>query len=234
MVNMEREISKILDLIITYSRLDIWGDHFTADNWQDIFDAYSMQEQRHTLSFHNGASKLVMVFDELPFVIKIPFTGFYDSEVDEIVEELYYGFECANDEGWDYCLTEEMLYEQMGSNDAKRYFAKTKKIGEVRGYPIYIQEKAIPWANSVNYKKSQKLSKEQKEKVSSLRDEIGYCSGFVSNWILFFLETEKKEDFLKLIDLIQKFEIGDLWMANYGISAITHKPIIFDYSGFYD
>ena len=91
--------------------------------------------------YHYGASKLVIIPKyENKYVIKIPFSGYFDYVYDE-----FYFFSNANedeDKCWDYCLTELLIYRRAKKEKINQIFAKSRLIGTINDYPIYIQEKA--------------------------------------------------------------------------------------------
>lgn len=172
-----------------------------------------------------GASKLVIFPDnEEGYVIKIPFSGYFDCEY----EEFYY-FANANNDGnrcWDYCFTELLIYHSAKSNDVNQILAKPHLIGTVKNYPIYIQEKAETY--EIAKKKSEKRNSIQStDKIYSICQERNYAK-FNLDWITDVYNYYGDKQFNKIMNFIAP--IGDLHDANIGY--IGSRPVILDYSDF--
>ena len=129
----------------------------------------------------SGASKVVLVFTNSDYVVKIPFKG-----------ELCDGHDCENscdrdcscsqcsrrsvvvvescDEftgarigeseySWDYCAAEQFFYEKAVVAGVEEFFIKTIFIGEFNGHPIYLQEKVEVYGYNSQTKSSKNSKK---------------------------------------------------------------------------
>lgn len=132
-------------------------------------------------TWNNGATKGVLIFDDLDFVIKIPFYGYectphwesecgtyhssYSYEIRTFKPEGWYWVEdeverfqnatCEN--GWDYCAVEENICNKAKKKEIEECLAKTALLGYVDNYPIYIQEKCFI-LDDAGYKDDEGLS----------------------------------------------------------------------------
>ena len=129
----------------------------------------------------SGASKVVLVFTNSDYVVKIPFKGEfckyddYDCENScsrdcscsrcsrRSVVETYDEFTGArigeSDYSWDYCAAEQFFYEKAVVAGVEEFFIKTIFIGEFNGHPIYLQEKVEVYG----YHSQTKSSEQSKE-----------------------------------------------------------------------
>ena len=179
-----------------------------------------------------GASKLVILPREENFVIKIPFTGTY-------MGGEYYCFSEAglltgnvNNE-WDYCHTEEEVYNLAISHHVEDVFCKTELVGCVNFHPIYIQEFAEVLENlpitsdaCANAEDSLiSLLKTNKPFMKKVNNLDGNINKFWLMDVYNYFGERLFEDIVSFID-----GIDDLHDGNVGY--VGDRPVLVDYSGF--
>ena len=122
---------------------------------------------------------------------------------------------------WDYCKTEEIIYNRALRNKAEKFFLESKNIGEHNGIPIYIQKRAttVGVGNT----------------ISPSEDSINFSKKHVSRAYDIFPILEEyygKESCLPLFDFLGGLNVNDLHNGNVGL--LDNKPVLFDYSGFHN
>lgn len=200
--------------------------------------------------YFNGVSKCVFLFEQYPdIVVKIPFNGgvdyrSYSSSADGSNDYDYYDdsseYSCAdlsivNCKGmrrnWDYCEVEEVLFNRAYKAGVNDYFAQTAYIGEINGYPIYIQERAEIYSDS-EVKYSYKLIKELIEEIKQdLGDSDRLFGRLPDEWVCDFYVIYGKDLLVKFLNFVEEQEISDLHSDNVGF--IDDKPVLTDYSSFW-
>lgn len=175
--------------------------------------------------YSNGATKGVLIFKNLGFVIKIPFTWCGGDEI------------CGASDGahsWDYCSQEVCRYEMAEDNGIAEVFLQTEYLGDVNDYPIYIQPYAEIFKNMAPDAISEhcyESSEEQKEQTRSLNSQ--YAFDDIQNiWESEVLALYGKDFYIKLKTYISDYDINDLRTANIGY--YQNKPVLVDYAGFYE
>lgn len=200
---------------------------------------------------NSGASKIVLIPEShYNFVIKIPFTGenkeldWWNDDNDEDEEdynepEYEYGdFCCANDtcgKEWDYCYTEEKVYENIIRNDMTKFFAGTYFFSNFKNtnYPIYISLKVTPIRENPEISNKIQSFYDDKKSYRKLCDTYKTRDNYIPmdmGTIYFIDSILGKKTFDKLLKFIEKSGIDDLRMDNIGL--FKGKPIILDYSNF--
>lgn len=209
----KKEVDEILD-VLYYGDFDCLSDNsFFRQIVSPFKDKY-----KKPFAYDYGATKGVLIFKELGFVIKIPFVCNDDWD--------FSGAECAN--GWDYCEVEALKYQDASINGLAECFAETMCIGDVDGHPIYIQELATMYEKGET---TTKRSDEDIEKVKSLCSSQNYDC-FNSNWLSDVLNFFGERMFYKLLNFISDADISDLHNGNIGY--IGMRPVLVDYSSFND
>ena len=208
---------------------------YDADNWT----GYNNEDY----TVDSGASKVVLIFTNSDYVVKIPFKGDfceyddYDYDCDrdcscsQCSRESVVG-DCDEFTGarigeseysWDYCAAEQFFYEKAVVAGVEEFFIKTISIGEFDGHPIYLQEKVE--VHSYNSQtKSSEQSKEifmKKFRYSEIQDE-----DFGGLLIEYYGEDRVNQ----LVEFLSEVGISDLHSSNVGIRA--NRPVLFDYSGY--
>ena len=203
-----------------------FDDILTEDNFNyHILDYLPQTLFGETYDWAWGVSKFVVIPKNKHFVIKIPFSGRYDEE------DIYQDFLNANEDNsksWDYCATEMFLYQKAKKYKVTEFFGKTKYIGNIENYPIYIQEKIIPIS-----KCGSGASHQEKEKTKSHLTEKKYWM-FNISWLAdaYKYYGEKKCDRFMQFIKDYAYYLDDLHSDNIGYQR--GKPMILDYAGFRD
>ena len=198
--------------------------------------------------YDSGATKGVLVFDELDYVIKIPFYCEYyegysdwDDETEEWVEveeggpseEPFSGVEVegfVHHNPWDYCETEQYRYQVAERYGVEEYFAKTWFLGKVNGWPIYAQVKANMFCSQSSYESRSKREYSEKEKESA--NTVKKSTGFYldTEWVIDFLNYFNEAKYIALANFCEEWDIEDLHNGNIGY--VNGAPCIVDYSSY--
>lgn len=174
-----------------------------------------------------GASKLVCILEDKDYVVKIPFNSFIEDE--EIIE--LRGATGDREDGlWDYCAREVFLYETAKVHKLDYIFPKTQYIGDIYGWPVYVQEKCIPISRIYD---SCKKTPEQIDTVRKIikksNDNLWFFNGM---WITNFYDKYGVESTIELLEFIKFYNITDLHNENVGFLQKDLKPVLIDFSGF--
>ena len=227
-VERAREIVKNLDL----------PRDFGIDA-EDDFDTYDIEEQisdvvNGDFFVTNGVSKMVIVPNELPFVIKIPFNGRYtygDNYYNEEDEDDTYFFyfmmaesELSED---DYCAKELELTAEIKAEGFGEFVPDMMYVGKCCGHNVYIQDKVKPM---------NECSKTIHPTEDSLNKSRQIDAPFLDAWAALVIDTYGEDNYNKFLEWARENEpdvLSDMHTSNYGINY-NGKPIIFDLSGFRD
>ena len=205
---------------------------------EDTFENFMNDDSGIIEDYAHGSSKLVLFLKDANFVVKIPFTGYMiDCEYSDYCDN-YYDFEGAevdnSGEYWDYCWTEVAVYQKALAAGVEKYLLETKKIGEINGYPIYVQEKCVGLFDS-----SVKVPT-NKEKIASrnnLEDNNIYAEVLSSVFCFYcYLDIINGEDTYESFGRFNNFAeeyLSDIHNGNIGFN-VCGKPVILDYSGFHE
>lgn len=183
-----------------------------------------------------GVSKLVIIPIDEDFVIKIPFIGEYDYDRCETVN-----FACANNDDkkcWDYCFTEVLYYHEAKKYKAAEILAKSRYIGTVQNYPIYIQQKVETYySHFCNGNNNSNSDDVFEPKEMDLKEKTFYskCSEknidvFNIKWMMDVFDYYGEKKFDKIMKFVSL--LNDL--HNNNIGYIGTRPIILDYAGWND
>lgn len=201
-------------------------DNFTSEDYYDDIIIPLDKVEKGTIQYDSGATKLVLWipnFDE--YVVKIPFTGLYESiwiEEDEEYVEDYQEYFGAYD-GWDYCYVETSLYADAVREGVDQFFLKTSLLGHIKGHPIYIQPRAVEF-----YAIPHKISLEEKQESNKICRECRVS--LKPEWVLDAVKCYGLPQVKKLFAFIHEYNIEDLHGNNLGY--YNDKPVIIDYAGF--
>lgn len=228
---------KDVDFAIDYVHaLNIPADFGISDECEDenvvcLCDELSNKSGLCPRLYH-GVSKVVLDFEELPFVIKIPLNGmwYYDYDKDDGESEIFREFYRASDlYPDDYCWDE---YQKTGLMEIEGFGAlapKMEMLCTIKGRNIYIQEKVTPADRTCEFSPtleslniSRNLPREYKICDEEWRAAVIEAYG-VDFWVRF---CKWDEDYCYDI-------LADMHMDNYGWSS-DGRPVIFDLSGFRD
>lgn len=231
---MADEILAAIDEFLPLER----GMRLTEDTFENFItdhDSGIIEDYTH------GASKPVVFLKDANFVVKIPFTGYIDSEDSNYYEEdfdNYYNFVNADKDNygecWDYCWTEVKMYQKALAAGVEKYLLKTEKIGEINGYPIYVQEKCVSFFDSPNDVPSnnEKVASKNNLEDNNIHAEV-LSSVFCFYCYLDIINGEDTyESFGKFNDFAEEY-LSDIHNGNIGFN-VCGKPVILDYSGYYE
>lgn len=146
-----------------------------------------------------GVTKGVLIFNELDYVVKIPFRGegrlieehwegecgtWYSyntrhcdysktpahwTHIDE--EDTFEEFCGAEEpEGWNYCQVEKEIAEKAKNSTITNCFAKTSFLGYANGYPIYIQEHCTIYCDEQSSRYEETYRHRTKNDYDSLKE----------------------------------------------------------------
>lgn len=175
-----------------------------------------------TNDFHccAGATKLCLIpkNSHLDYVIKIPFTGVW--ETDLLDDRYIYGkFDI------DYICEEMDIYNEV-SPETRKILAKNEYVGNYCGIPIYVQERA----NKV-YACSNRVEGYLPKIALNLYKELEELAGnFYQNFIIDLLTRFGYTTVLNILDDLYTYT-GDFHDENYGYTRYD-APIIIDYGGY--
>lgn len=217
-----------LDEILEALSYGTFDENDEADFYSIVVQPFS-EKYKKPFDYATGATKGVLIFEQLGFVIKIPFCR--NSEDCEY-NSTYGEYECCyftgadTDNGWDYCEAEANKYERAEEEGLAQCFAKTKKIGDIDGYPIYMQELADIY-KSIDYQSSH--TEEDSRQVSSICNSNNFYM-FNLEWLSDAFHYYGEKMFHKLLEFIRTVGINDLHDGNIGY--IGNRPVLVDYSSF--
>lgn len=217
-----------LDEILEALSYGTFDENDEADFYSIVVQPFS-EKYKKPFDYATGATKGVLIFEQLGFVIKIPFCR--NSEDCEY-NSTYGEYECCyftgadTDNGWDYCEAEANKYERAEEEGLAQCFAKTKKIGDIDGYPIYMQELADIY-KSIDYQSSH--TEEDSRQVSSICNSNNFYM-FNLEWLSDAFHYYGEKVFHKLLEFIRTVGINDLHDGNIGY--IGNRPVLVDYSSF--
>ena len=199
-------------------------------------------------TFDSGVSKGVLIFNDLDYVVKIPFyceyyegeEGYYDDEDNwvegEPGEPTGYAFNGVEVEGychqneWDYCETEELRYLVAEKNNMEEHFAKTWCIGTVQDWPIYAQIKCCMYRSEESYSTRSKktYTAEDKKSVHDIQDTTKIWTQ--DDWLIDFLHYWGRDRLIAFMQFCDQWHIDDLHGGNLGY--ICGVPCLVDYSSY--
>ena len=228
-------------------------DEFGPTEYDDYYDDELIDTLNDnsdvTFEAASGASKYVLLSNSLPFVIKVPFNGYwarkddYDEEENECDDDddyrfvEFYGANTSKfyngiHENNDYCATEAAIYERMCEMGYEKFFAKTSFLCTNSHKRIFIQERVTPYLRTENdVFKSIHTSKEANDLAGRIR--IPFSAVWIEAAIRFYglKLTLDFMNFLTSDDNVARIIIEDLHHNNYGYRK-NGEPCILDYSGY--
>jgi hypothetical protein len=180
-----------------------------------------------------GVSKAVIIIDDLPFVIKIPFNGRWLAEwIDEAGEYDY-------DHKWfcefshaetgkydDYCADELTHIIDIQEEGFGCFVPDMMYLCTVCGFDIYVQEKVEPLSET-KQKIIPSFESVEKARKSGYWDTIWAAKAIDMYGFDFF------EKFMKWMNKNCAGVVADLHYGNYGYD-VGGRPVILDVSGFFD
>ena len=217
-----------LDEILEALSYGTFDENDEAEFYPVVVQPFS-EKYKKPFDYATGATKGVLIFEQLGFVIKIPFCRntedcYYNSAYSEY--ECCYFTGADTDNGWDYCEAEADKYQRAKEEGISMCFAKTEKIGVIDGYPIYMQELASIYRNA-DYQSSH--TEEDSRQVSSICSSNNFYI-FNMEWLSDAFHFYGEKIFHKLLEFIRTVGINDLHDGNIGY--IGNRPVLVDYSSF--
>jgi hypothetical protein len=220
---------------------------------------HSEEFNQYDWTYDSGVSKGVLIFDNLNYVIKIPFYAEWYEDGDPEVERddsgktlydsdgntRYLCFDgCVADcpfqgtqvEGfvkeneWDYCETEVLRYEVAKRNSMEDHFAKTYYIGSALGWPIYAQVRACMFRSEASYSTRSKKNYTEEERETARKIRDEKNFYLDEEWLMDFIAFWGEERMLAFIKFCDEWFIDDLHGGNLGY--VDGVPCLVDYSSF--
>lgn len=197
---------------------------FTEEECEWLAEEVMTNNSSFSWDYEVGATKLVLIAEELDYVIKIPFNGANNWAVGF---QDFYGLP----EGvYDYCQYEQELYDKAFFAGVREMFLPLIFVDRIKTIPVYIQEKVSCFYAPRTYSKNSEEYLKEK-----LKRNEGYLSHKIPfNWIAqvmdFLGSVEKFENFMNFI----KKEHIDLDLHVNNVGFINGRPIILDYGGYFE
>lgn len=188
-------------------------------------------------SIENGVSKAVIVPENMPFVVKIPFNGIHyyiwDEEAEEYSDEETFEYFCRADapDQSDYCWDEQIKIEKAYDAGFGDLFPETAFVKEHDGTRFYIQEKVRTYSQAFRCGKTPAVSENSRTKA---KDMDRYYSSCNIEWRAAVIEFYGEEFWKSFVNWDSINCIGiltDMHTNNYGYT-MDGRPVILDASGF--
>ena len=162
----------------------------------------------------SGATKLVIIPNDADYVIKIPFDAWNDGTM--------------FDEN-DYCELEEIAYDKAAQNGLDYLFMPTRFVESISTVKIYVQDRVDGYAYDTD---DDQLTDDELDEIECIKTSSGVTCEVSSFWVHEFLEVYGEDTFDEFTNFLTCFGINDLHSGNVGYW--NNKPVIFDYSGYYE
>lgn len=215
----EQDIRKIINALYNCNLADLCDEKYDLE--ENVIKPFEEKYDK-PFDWDSGATKVVLIFKDLGFVIKMPLT-YCDGE------ELCGADDAYNN--WDYCEQEVTRFEWMQDEKVDKMFAETRYLTNIYGFPIYIQEYAEVLSD-IQMSDIQKYSShtdKDTDKVLKISIRNGYES-IDTDWEADILVNYGEEFYNHFMSVIADYCIDDLRETNIGY--IGKRPVIIDYSGF--
>lgn len=249
-MKMTAEQSKFLDKLVSdlvnvLPATDKFGteDGDTYEMPHTVSNA--MSEEYPEMKVFSGISKLCVVVPELPFVVKIPYTGIWEyyQDCDDCCgncEECTLD-ECCNErEGeyhfseffYDYCDKEIRDYEEAIEicPEAAEILVPTEYYTSLNGHKFYLQEKVDVYHHDEEITKHPVYRKRAKLVDEYYRKKNYYINNQWSVKAIQFFGAQKFFDFVAKLYYVENI-FGDLHSGNLGY-RLNGAPCILDFAGF--
>lgn len=235
MLMIENKLDKMLKELadVIPENFGLYDNDDEVDNYLDgvIYDIVSSYYTG--VQLEHGVSKYVIITEALPFVIKIPFNGHWNDEVDEnedyYFEEFHYANDlCGDGSHTDYCADELAKYELAESKHLNLFFAETSLYTIINEIPFYTQEKVHTYYN--HNSSSTKALSDISEEYSNKMEELNLSSWWMAEAILRYGALIIDS----FINFVQEYSLDeDMHTGNYGFRA-DGSPVLIDWSGWRD
>jgi len=208
-----------------------WGK---AQN--DLIDMY----QDDDLHFYGGATKGVIMNDELNYVIKLPFL--YEKHFEDWNSKTQEYRKVWYEPDADYCRIEWRNYAKAVEAGIGECFAPTYYVGKFRGCPVYVQEKCYCDEKLVSDASYDSAWREWQEHNSGCYHDNEEMEEDFSN-DFYAYESEDQISSLtyecwdakvasKFWNFCEDMMIGDLHSGNWSYDDNDQSLRVVDYSGF--
>lgn len=202
--------------LITFLEDDDSGEYLKDSFWHHLDRVTKKWKTKVKIEW--GYTKLVLIPDCFPFVIKIPMPWRQEGAVEE-----------------DYLKDEEVFYSEMDKRGFASFFTETVYYCNYKGLKYYLQEKVTKLAadalGDVSHSSIESLNYADKNHSVFEREWIAaaydiYGEKAISSFIEFLKKSRHfGNDYLDGVDRM----CNDMHCYNYGY--INDYPVIFDYSG---
>lgn len=178
-----------------------------------------------------GMSKIVIISPNLGnVVIKIPFNGYYESDMDGSLEWNPFCWAAGSDSK-DYCLTEFEKYNRLKTYGLDCFVANVMFYKKICGVRIFLQEQVTPENDSYC---THRPSRKSQDLADKWYDEGKFY--IKREWIANCLDKygkSKVERFLYYCANIDPDILEDVHSGNFGYRG-DETPCILDYSNYSD
>ena len=198
--------------IVPWSDEDIYD---TTEGWVNSHLYYLAD--KHCSVVH-GATRVVVIKEDFPWVLKFNFQG-------ESVSQDYNSLEAKN-------------YERACNEDIEDFFAATYCLGQVDEFMVYAQEKVEADEDAVsssffeytleNYFSSRICENEDDE--DRLNEDAWDEANCLDNEDRIYAMIENYSDARRVVEFTDKYDINDLHSGNWGYRGT--QPVLIDYSGY--
>ena len=214
----QEQLNSIVNLLDYY--IDGVYDLENEEDFEPMMEEFR-QRCPYKCYISNGATKGVIVFRDLGFVIKTPLI--YNCGGEEI-----YG--AGGDHDWDYCEAEVENYIAAQEYGVDKCFAQIEYINSIGDtkHPIYIQE----YVETIGV--TEEMSSHTDEDINTVREIINQSPAYDyidTNWEADLLASYGRKFYEKIKEFIYRQEINDLHKGNIGYNS--KMPILLDYSGYH-
>lgn len=214
------------DLICTYLGETDWDYEagLSEDDAEDFLDSIQYSGIP-VYDYEIGATKLVIIPYDSHYVIKIPYNmAIHYGE--------YFDFTGLPKGVNDYCQYELILYNMAKESGWADFFLPIQYLGEFKGIPIYIQNKAEDYFScTINY-----ASENSKKIVTKRIKETDFLRSFTLpfDWVACCLDwLHSLNELRKFFYFLEKEKISrDLHRGNIGF--YQNRPVIIDYGGYFE
>lgn len=237
MTDREKAI-KICECIDLPAELGAYSEDEEPDFLDFLYDEIPVEFGHFRIE--HGATKGVLVFDDLPFVIKFPFNGMlyyngdYDPEQDDEDNEYYFEsfYGADGSERDNYCQSEFERTLDIMDAGFMQFVPQIDIIYKDKyGRKFYIQEKVKPFNELGLYE----FSPSENSMKCASNMQRGYCKCDVS-WRANVVEKYGEETWVAFVDWVDNTDMhlwSDMHYGNFGY-RLDGTPVIFDISGYND
>lgn len=149
-----------------------------------------------------------------------------------------YNYDSENGENWNYCNAEVDIYELAVLAGLELYFAREELIGfidgELGGYPVYVQERAVTYNDSQKSydKASENEIQELREKYANHGFDEWHLDSIHQIWALDFIAEYGEEEYFRFFRFCYENALfEDMHYNNFGYIVDTY-PVLIDYSNY--